>query len=155
MLAKGVMHQRSAFLGREFMTGPPGAQKHAAEFRGSYARSPILDGSEALPPSSVTIECRVVRVEDDLLVVEFESPSARFTLPPADEIIEVRFDDGTEALAEVDGDISTGPGPHDRELTLRLGLRFEDGIAWPDGARVLRWRSPDEQRVYLVIAHRE
>jgi Ca-activated chloride channel family protein len=120
MLAKGVMHQRSAFLGREFMTGPPGAQKHAAEFRGSYARSPILDGSEALPPSSVTIECRVVRVEDDLLVVEFESPSACFTLPPADEIIEVRFDDGNEALAEVDGDISTGPGPHDRELTLRL-----------------------------------
>ncbi|MHC4218479.1 MAG: hypothetical protein ACYSU7_08490, partial [Planctomycetota bacterium] len=127
MLAMSVMHQRSALLSRQFMTGP-GAQKHAAEFRGSSARSPILDGSEPPPPSSVTIECRVVRVEDDLLV---------------------------EALAEVDGDISTGPGPHDRELTLRLGLRFEDGIAWPDGARVLRWRSPDEQRVYLVIAHRE
>jgi Ca-activated chloride channel family protein len=109
----------------------------------------------AAPPPPPTIEGRLVRIDDDLLIVEFESPSDGFTLPQAGEEVEVRLDDGTELLAMIDGDVSTGPGPHDKGLTLRLGLRHEDGIAWPDGARVIRWETPHGHRSYLVIEPRE
>jgi Ca-activated chloride channel family protein len=117
-----------------------------------------LEGAPPLPPAaakSPTVTARVVRLSDDLLVVEFESPQDGYTLPPAGDYVEVRFDDGTEVLAMIDGDVSTGYGPHDQGLTLRLGLRCEDGIAWPEDARVIRWPSPEGRRIYLVIEPRE
>jgi Ca-activated chloride channel family protein len=114
-----------------------------------------VQGIEKAAARPRTAKGRVVRIVDDLLVVEFESPSDGFTLPPAGDDIEVRLDDGTELLAMVDGDVSTGYGPHDRGLTLRLGLRYEDGIAWPDGARIMRWWSAEGRRLYVVIEPQE
>ncbi|MHC4992111.1 MAG: VIT domain-containing protein [Planctomycetota bacterium] len=111
--------------------------------------------SYLVAPRPPTVKGRVVRIDIDLLVVEFESPCDGYTLPEAGDYVDVRLDDASNVPAMVDGDISTGPGPHDQGLTLRLGLRYEDGASWPDGSLVIRWPSPDGRRIYLIIETRE
>jgi hypothetical protein len=104
------------------------------------------------PPAAArprTAKARVVRIVGDLLVVEFESPSDGFTLPQAGEEVEVRLDDGTELLAMIDGDVSTGPGPHDKGLTLRLGLRHAGGAPWPKAPVSIWWSLPDGDRIFI------
>ncbi|MHC4210718.1 MAG: VIT domain-containing protein [Planctomycetota bacterium] len=103
------------------------------------------------PPA--TVVGRVVRVEDDLLVVEFEAPDDGFILPQGGEKIEVELD-GRTFWAVVDGKVSTRPGPHDAGLTLRLGLRHENGAAWPDELLRARWSSPDGTEFLLAIRPR-
>jgi hypothetical protein len=102
-------------------------------------------------PRTGPTPARVVRVEGDLLVVDFECPRDGFLLPPAGEAVEVQLDGWTIALAAVDDRISTRPGPHQRGLTLRLGLRYERGAAWLEGPLGLRWESPDGTEHVLAV----
>jgi len=92
-----------------------------------------------ISPKSVT--ARVLRCEHDLLVLEFEVPTAGFKLPaPAKEVFAISVSVPILVEARVDPLLSTHPGPHAPGLTLRLALRTLDGKAWPQGAAHMTWR---------------
>ena len=82
---------------------------------------------------------RVLRVEGDLLVVEFEAPWEKFLLPGQGDAILVRLGDGRTTLALVDEAAGTRRGPHASGLTLRLAVRLTAGYPWPAGPALLSW----------------
>ncbi len=84
---------------------------------------------------------RVLRVEGDLLVLEFEAMWDGFLLPGPGDPIRVRFRDGSVAPALVEESAGTRRGPHPGGLTLRLAVRLAAGSAWPAGLAMLRWES--------------
>jgi Ca-activated chloride channel family protein len=114
-------------------------------------RSPMDEDETAVPVTE--IPARLVRVEDNLLVVEFEAPHDRFRLPAGGDTVRVRLDDGREIEARVEGTVSTRVGPHAAGLTLRLGLRMADGSDWPTGETRLLWagRRARSTSVTLVV----
>ena len=67
----------------------------------------------------------LLRVEGDLLVLEFEVPEDGFLLPGDRTRIEVRFADGTRGSARVVGSGSSPAGPHARGFVVRLALHLE------------------------------
>ena len=102
-------------------------------------------------PAPIRLDGRVVRLEGDLLIVEFESPDDGILLPPDGEEIFVYTADANAVYGVVDDTVSTRPGPHARGLTLRLGLRSADGATWPDDVEHMVWRSPDGTACTLWI----
>jgi Ca-activated chloride channel family protein len=114
----------------------------------------FLEPAPPPPPAAAkppTVTARVVRLDDDLLVVEFESPHDGFMLPRAGDRIEIFGAEGETLFAVVDGDVSTAPGPHNEGLTLRLGLRDEDGAIWLQESVPIRWFTPDGDCVFMMI----
>jgi Ca-activated chloride channel family protein len=97
-----------------------------------------MDKDETTTPMT-EIAARLVRVEDNLLVVEFEAPHDRFALPAGGATVRVRLGDGREIKAWVEGALSTRVGPHAAGLTLRLGLRMAEDTDWPTGETRLFW----------------
>lgn len=97
-------------------------------------------GRIRLPEPGRTVpSARVIRLEKNLLVVEFEVPESGIVLPAAGDAVTVRFRTGQEVEANVDGSLSTRPGSHPGGLTLRLGLRLPEGFQWLSGRAVLEW----------------
>jgi Ca-activated chloride channel family protein len=93
----------------------------------------LAQAGEDLPLAPATI----VRREDELLVLELESPLEGFELP--DEV-EVLWDGKPSGKAKVDRDESSPAGPHERGLRVRLALRFDWRRTWePDHMLILRW----------------
>ncbi|MHC4588851.1 MAG: VIT domain-containing protein [Planctomycetota bacterium] len=117
-------------------------------------RDRLRESIGPLPPP-VTVDGRVVRVEDDLLVVEFEAPEDGTMLPADGDEAVAYTADGDIVRGVVDGDVSTRPGPHDAGLTLRLGLRRKGGAAWPGELLRARWSSPDGTEFLLAIRPRD
>jgi Ca-activated chloride channel family protein len=103
------------------------------------------------PPPILELTARVIRVEDDILVLEFESPDDGFTLPPDAEQVEVYPDGADEPMpAVVEGDLSTRPGPHRRGVTLRLALRYRGDGPWPERL-IVRWELPDGEARLVIL----
>jgi hypothetical protein len=125
---------------------------------GGPSRGPGGQGANKLPqpsPPVIRLDGRVLRIDDDLLVVEFETPEDGIMLPPDGEDIYVTTVGGYTSHGLVEGTVSTQPGPHDRGLTLRLGLRTTDGTDWPDNVREMAWPAPDGTVYILSIEPRE
>jgi Ca-activated chloride channel family protein len=121
------------------------------EITSGFVEERLVESAMAGPPPAVELTARVTRVEDDLLVIEFECPDDGFTLPRDGEQIEVYGDGaGAPAPAVVDGGISTVPGPHPRGLTLRLALRYLGTGTWPRRL-MLRWESPEGAARRLIV----
>jgi hypothetical protein len=80
-----------------------------------------------------------MRVEGDLLIIEFEAPGGGFELTGAEEILAVGAGGSTfvARVARVDPERSTRAGRHAAGLTVRLAIRTADGSAWPHAAEVV------------------
>ncbi|MCI0408667.1 MAG: VWA domain-containing protein, partial [Acidobacteria bacterium] len=103
------------------------------------------------------ISGEIVRLEKDLIIVEFDSPADEFMLPgPGDE---VRMDllvrhSRSSVVVNLEESQSTRPGPHARGLRLRLVLRRQDGSAWNITGRftaVIHWNAPDAREICIVV----
>ena len=84
---------------------------------------------------------RVLRVEGELLVMEFEAPWDAFLLPGPGDPVLVHLRDGSALRVLVKEASSTRRGPHARGLTLRLAVRLTAGSRWPAGPARLSWKS--------------
>ena len=78
----------------------------------------------------VVCDGRVLWVEGQLLIFEFEVPVGSFLLPGDGEKVQVFFDDGSAGQATVQGAESSWPGPHAEGLTVRLAMQLEDWLHW-------------------------
>jgi hypothetical protein len=105
------------------------------------------------PPGAVIVAARCLRVDGDLLVLEFESPWDGFELATTGTIAAEAFRADTAARVELQATVdplSTRPGPYAAGLTLRLVLRTADGSPWRV-VKVLVWvRSADRSAVIMV-----
>jgi len=114
------------------IVGDPGRGKMAlgavlgSERRMGTDRSPL---ARRRAPRNVRARC--ARLEDDLLVIEFQVPCDGFQLPGTGVRLTVRFKGRRKVEAEIDPERSTRPGRYDAEMTLRLALRTVDGSHWP------------------------
>jgi Ca-activated chloride channel family protein len=102
----------------------------------------------------ITIRARVLRIDDDLLVIEFESPADGFELPGDDEPIEIKDGRDWKPVANMDAALSTRRGPNDEGLTLRLALRRSDGKPWKEVGDALQWVNDAGEQV-LVLTTRK
>jgi hypothetical protein len=94
-------------------------------------------------PGPIVIEtARVLQVDDQILVLEFEVPVEGFVLPDEDAKIHVTFPDFGESPAGVLAHDSTRPGPHRAGLTVRLSLKLKGEQRWDHEAATIHWRGP-------------
>jgi Ca-activated chloride channel family protein len=94
---------------------------------------------------------RVVRSDEDMLVVEFEAPGHRLELPSPGEKIDIVRMDGSSLAAVVVPDKSTRPGAHPKGTTLRLAMHFAEGVSIPSGDVILGWGRDGEQAPKLIV----
>jgi len=102
------------------------------------------------PPSiPISIEARVLQIDDQMLVFEFETPVDGFMLPGGDVDVDVLFDDaGGTNHARVLGRESSKPGPHPAGLTVRLALKLKGDRCWHHNAARIHWKA---NSVYVEI----
>ncbi len=91
-------------------------------------------------PLHLTIEGRVVRVEPDLLVLEFEVPDGGIQLPPDGSEVHFNWDTRETTAAIVVEQLGTRAGEHAEGLTVRLALRGDlrssgGFVTWDDPGR--------------------
>jgi hypothetical protein len=92
------------------------------------------------PAGPVRIErARVLHVDGQILVLEFEVPVDGFLLPEDGTKIRVSFDDGDKGTARVQGRDSTEPGPHEAGITVRIALRLEGHLCWHHREATIHW----------------
>ena len=96
-------------------------------------------------PLHLTIEGRVVRVEADLLVLEFEVPDGGIELPADGSEVQFSWDTREATAAIVVERLGTRAGEHAAGLTVRLALR---GDVRPSGGFVT-WEDPKRGTVIL------
>ncbi len=82
---------------------------------------------------------RVLHLDGQILVLEFEVPVDSFLLPEDGTKIRVLFDDGDKDTARVLGRDSTEPGPHEAGLTVRLALKLIGHRHWQHRDATLFW----------------
>ena len=102
---------------------------------------------------------RILYLKGPVLIFEFEVPETGFPLPAGGEQIHARFDDGSECSADVLGDKSSGPGPHQEGLTVRLAIKLAGRDSWDGREILLHWtgrvvppgREPEELEISMDI----
>jgi Ca-activated chloride channel family protein len=82
---------------------------------------------------------RVLRIDDQILVFEFEVPVDGFMLPGKHETIYVEFEDCGHSPAGLLDRESTNRGPHQAGLTVRLALKLEPPRCWRHEAATIHW----------------
>jgi Ca-activated chloride channel family protein len=102
-------------------------------------------------PATSLVVVRVVRFEDDSLVVEFESPPGGVELPPDGTEVGVRPFQGDGFTAVVVGSHSTRAGRHPEGLTLRLALRRKDGETWERFGARIEWREKNKLVLAVIV----
>ncbi|PYV11523.1 MAG: hypothetical protein DMG07_18970 [Acidobacteria bacterium] len=83
---------------------------------------------------------RLLHVEGQILIFEFEVPVDGCVLPGPGDKVAVEFPDSPSCRARVLGAGSSHAGPHVAGVTVRLQLRLEDNFGWHHRAAHLRWR---------------
>jgi len=109
-----------------------------------------------LPEGKLEIpESRVLRLDGQMLIIEFEVPEKEFLLPRDNMKVLIRFEDGDRGEARVVGNESSPPGPHRAGLTVRLALKLADRSSWHSGGAQLTWREPEgrEVELHVVLEH--
>jgi hypothetical protein len=96
----------------------------------------------ALPGPVEIHVARVLNLDGQILIFEFEVPAERFILPDDSVKIDVSFEDGTLSSARVLVNKSSKPGLQKAGLTVRLALRLKDHQCWHHKAALIRWQSP-------------
>jgi len=104
---------------------------------------------EAAPSGIEIFGARVLKLDGQLLVFEFEVPVDAFNLPRDGMAVQVRFEDGTVADAEVRGSESSPVGPHEAGLTVRLGLMLAAPNSWRHHEARISWQGADGNDVDL------
>jgi Ca-activated chloride channel homolog len=94
---------------------------------------------------------RVLRLDSQVLIFEFEVPETGFLLPHDGIMVHVQFDDGTFCDALVLGRESSPHGPHQAGLTVRLGLMVGEPHNWHHREARISWQGPDGADVDLHI----
>ncbi len=100
-------------------------------------RAMWLGEAETLRPARAgghVLQGAVIHRDGGEIVLEFEVPEDGYTLPSGVATITVggRKIGSARTVAEK----STAPGPHPRGVWVRLALRMEGGVAWPDRAAI-------------------
>jgi len=90
-------------------------------------------------PELDEIDGRVVRREDDLLVVELEVPDRGLSIPDTDAWFVVELDNGEILEARLDESLSTQPGRHEPGLTVRVALRLVGDVGVETSPALVRW----------------
>jgi hypothetical protein len=97
--------------------------------------------AKRLRTRSVKVEkARLLHVEGQILIFEFEVPVDGFVLPGSGDRVAVEFPDSPSYRARVLGAGSSHAGPHVAGVTVRLQLRLEDNLGWHHRAARLGWR---------------
>ena len=92
------------------------------------------------PPRPIAIERpRILKLEGQILVLEFEVPGNGFMLPDGSTDIEVEFAEGQRSRARVMVRESGKPGPQKAGLIVRLALRLQDHQCWHHASAWIRW----------------
>jgi Ca-activated chloride channel homolog len=97
------------------------------------------DSMQPTVAMTVIEDARVLRFENQVLVVEFEAPADKFLLPGSEAKVSVLFEDGRTSTATVLERDSSKRGPHRKGLTIRLSMRimeiseaaiFPETVSW-------------------------
>ena len=145
--------RRSLFLNATFGISKAGLKRDRPKIKGL---DPEALACEILDPARF-IPGEIVRLENDLMFVEFDSPADGFMLPgPGDELRMTLLFRRPLQIVEVNlvQSQSTRRGPHARGLRLRLVLRRKDGSAWNITGRfttTIQWYGPDAREVTILI----
>ena len=85
-------------------------------------------------PGAPALAATVVQREGDELTLEIEVPEDGWVLPSGAATVKV----GRKRIggATVVPEKSTSPGPHPRGILVKLTLRMEGGVAWPESASI-------------------
>lgn len=86
---------------------------------------------EVGPPADLRIAARLLRVEGDMLTIEFEVPSRGVAIPGDGSLLEVLIHDrlGRRTIAvRIVGDASTAPGHYPGGVTVRLCVRLSEPV---------------------------
>ena len=102
------------------------------------------------PPPGVC-EGRILWVEGQLLIFEFDVPVDGFLLPGDGEKVQIHFDDGNPGQATVLGAESSYPGPHSEGLTVRLAVQLEDWLEWNYSEVWVSWPEAENAGVQFHI----
>jgi Ca-activated chloride channel family protein len=140
-------------LARRF-SGAPSRASRKGDGHGfmdvSYA---VAQGhSVAFPPMfELPCDARLLRIENDLLIVEIKSPDPTLHLLRPDGEVIVRFNDGSVFMARVDLQLSTAGVPHRKGVTLQLVLRSAEGRPWLTGRPIaIEWKRSGAMYMVLV-----
>jgi Ca-activated chloride channel family protein len=118
--------------------GLPRALRH--KVRGAARLDWLSKKLKVGPTRQVNIsDARVLNAEGPVLVFEFEVPEAGFPLPAGGEEIHVRLQDGSDHMARVIGEKSSGPGPHHEGLIVRLAVELVDRNSFEGNELLLHW----------------
>ena len=106
-------------------------------------------------------ETRVLNLDGQVLVFEFEVPVDGFMLPDKNADIHVLFDDsGESGEAQVLKRESSKPGPHRTGLTVRLALQLKGQLHWDHREARIHWdgkikrglkKSPVRVELHLML----
>ena len=96
------------------------------------------------------LHARLVRVEGDLLVVEFEAPVEGLQLPGDGERVSLHRSGGPSLDAEVVGKQSTRKGLCKSGRTARLALRLAPGATWPRGVKLQFVLATDTASIAII-----
>jgi hypothetical protein len=108
-----------------------------------------MGGEERRVERTGHIAARFIRLDGELLIIEFETPHDEFDLPGPDATITVS---GLVDVwrASIDPERSTRPGTYDAGRTVRLALRQAADAGWPSGEIQLNWH-PDVCRMTVHV----
>ena len=106
--------------------------------RGSFGD---VTAPPAAPSGPIVIEgARVLRLDGQVLIFEFEVPADGFLLPRDGTEVGVSFEGEGSCSARVLGQESSKPGPHSAGLVVRLALRLEGQLRWNQRSARITWR---------------
>lgn len=96
---------------------------------------------------------RLLAVDGEWVVFEFEVPVAGFVLPSDGATVSVSFSDGVICDALVDGQESSPRGPYDPGLTVRMALRLSEPCNLNNQEAQITWFVPEtgQVNVHLVL----
>jgi hypothetical protein len=124
----------------EMLTAAPSAPISRPGIGLKAMRLPKMPSLFRRPPGPILIEnVRVLKLEDQILVVEFEVPVDGFMLPDAHTVVHVVLDDGGPDTAKILEQDSSKPGPYHAGLTIRLALRLEGSQGWNHDKTRIHW----------------
>jgi hypothetical protein len=138
----GIGYKSARYQATEMVTGARHASASLKPLGISLGKIalPKIPRMTRRPPVPVLIEnVRVLKLEDQILVFEFEAPVDGFMLPDVYTEVNVTLDDGEADTARIIEQDSSKPGPYKAGLTIRLALRLDGTRCWNHDKARIHW----------------
>jgi Ca-activated chloride channel family protein len=126
--------EEASFAVRRLSLAPMLAERLGARL--DWLRKAVKTG----PTRKVNVsDARVLHLKEPVLIFEFEVPEAGLVIPVGGEEVRVRFEDGSDYSARVIGAKSSGSGPHQQGLTVRVALELVGRNTWDGNDALIHW----------------